>query len=83
MKYLLALADYRVVTCRALSGSIYLAARAGAAALPRVRPRLIRLGYETKPLRYAMLGRPKLAMRRLAKRLVSSIQIRRATTSGW
>jgi SAM-dependent methyltransferase len=67
MNYLLALAGYRSVMCRTLSGSIYLAARPGQGALPRVHPRLIRLGYRTKKFRYALFGRPDLWLRRVAK----------------
>ena len=74
MRYLLAQAGYRVIMCRALSGSIFLAARPGAAPLPRVQPWLIRLGYQTKSLRYALVGRPKLASRRLAKSLISFVR---------
>jgi SAM-dependent methyltransferase len=80
MRFLLALAGYRVIVCRALSGSIYLAARPGSAALPRVRPWLIRLGYRTMSLRYALMGRPKLASRRLAKSLISLVQCQRPRT---
>jgi SAM-dependent methyltransferase len=74
MRYLLAQAGYRVIMCRALSGSIFLAARPGAAPLPRVQPWLIRLGYQTKSLRYALVGRPKLASSRLAKSLISFVR---------
>jgi SAM-dependent methyltransferase len=69
MRYLLARAGYRVIMCRALSGSIYLAARPGTEPLPRVQPWLIRLGYQTKSLRFALMGRPKLVLGRLAKGL--------------
>ncbi len=74
MRYLLALAGYRVIMCYALSGSIYLVARSGVQAPPPVRPWLIRLGYETKSLRYWLIGWPKLAARRLAKGLISWIR---------
>jgi SAM-dependent methyltransferase len=73
MRYLLARAGYLVISCRKLSGSIYLAARPGAREVPGVQARMIKLGYETKALRYALFGKPKLAARRLAKRLISLI----------
>jgi SAM-dependent methyltransferase len=73
MRYLLARAGYRVISCRRVSGSIYLAARPGVQRPPRVQTRLIKFGYETKSLRYAMIGKPKLATRRLAGRLISSL----------
>jgi SAM-dependent methyltransferase len=71
MNYLLALAGYRSVMCRTLSGSIYLAARPGQGELPRVHPRLIRLGYQTKKFRYALLGRSNLWLRKVAKTLLN------------
>jgi SAM-dependent methyltransferase len=67
MNYLLALAGYRCVSCRALSGSIYLAARPGQGRLPRVHPQLIRLGYQTKKLRYALFGKPNLWLRKAVR----------------
>ena len=70
MNYLLALAGYRNVMRRALSGSIYLAARPGQGPLPRVRARLIRLGYQTKKFRYALFGRPNLWLRKVVKGLL-------------
>jgi len=73
MRYLLALAGYRVTMCRALSGSLYLAAQPGPVALPRVHSWLIWLGYRTKSLRYAMIGRPKLAARGFAKAVLTKV----------
>ena len=70
MSYLLALAGYRNVMCHAVSGSVFLAARQGEGALPPVYARLIRLGYQTKNLRYALLGRPNLWLRKQAKQLL-------------
>jgi hypothetical protein len=53
------------------SGSIYLAARpARSPATPVVWPAAIRVGYQTKGLRYAAIGRPYLALRQVAKRLL-------------
>lgn len=74
MQYLLATAGYRVIMCRVTSGSIYLVARPGAQVPSPVRPWLIRLGYETKSLRYWLIGRPKLAAKRVAKGLISRIR---------
>jgi SAM-dependent methyltransferase len=72
MNYLLAIAGYRSVLYQALSGSIYLVARVGESALPPVNSRLIRFGYQTKKLRYALLGRPKLWLRSVVKYLLYS-----------
>lgn len=80
MQYLLALAGYRVIACHARSGSVFLAARPGKAEPPRVQSWLIRIGYETKPLRYTLIGRPKLAARRFAKGLISLVRSRQTTT---
>jgi SAM-dependent methyltransferase len=70
MQYLLAQAGYRSVMRRSLSGSVYLAARVGSNPLPPVNSRLIRLGYQTKQLRYALLGKPKLWLRSMVKLLL-------------
>ena len=67
MRYALALAGFQTVLTRFWGGSIYLAARPAKTPLPPVHPTLIRLGYLTKPARYAFLGRPYLALRRAAK----------------
>jgi SAM-dependent methyltransferase len=74
MQYLLSRAGFRNVMCRHLSGSIYLAARSGVGPSPSVHPRLIRLGYQTKNLRYATIGRPKLWLRGLAKSALQSVK---------
>lgn len=68
MRYLLALAGFESVLARRMSGSIYLAARpTDNPALPRVHPFMIELGYRTRTMRYEMIGKPALALRRLAK----------------
>ena len=67
MRYLLAASGFRVCLLRHQSGSIYIAARPGAGSLPNVHPGLIRLGYRSKRLRFALLGRPKLWLRGLAR----------------
>jgi SAM-dependent methyltransferase len=69
MRYLLSLAGFQTCLCRPLSGSVYLAARRGRGPLPPVHPGLIRLGYQSKMLRYALFGRPKLWLRDSVKSL--------------
>jgi SAM-dependent methyltransferase len=71
MDYALALAGFETIACRKLSGSIYIAARpASTSRMPFVSPVGTRLRLRTKPLRYALIGRPYLAVRRAAKFLV-------------
>lgn len=70
MRYALALAGFETILTRSWSGSIYLATRPAEASLPSVHPALIRLGYLTKPMRYAILGRPYLALRKAVKRML-------------
>lgn len=71
MRYALALAGFDVVLNKRQSGSIYIAARpAPAPSTPRISPAAILLLYRTKALRHAALGRPYLALRRIAKRLL-------------
>ena len=71
MHYALALAGFETILTRHWGGSIYIAARARENPPHAwVSPGLILLGYRTKPLRYALLGRPYLALRRAAKRLL-------------
>ncbi len=71
MRYALAVAGFETVMSKTHSGSIYLAARpASDAALPVVSTSTIRLGYLTKRLRYAAIGRPYLALRQWAKRVL-------------
>ena len=71
MRYALALAGFEVVLSRTMSGSIYIAARpASAPPLPTVSSASIRLLYRSKAVRHALLGRPYLALRRFAKRLL-------------
>ena len=71
MNRLLALGGYETVLHRKKSGSVYLVARAKSVLPPPVFPRLIRLGYRTKRLRYLIFGAPHLAARRLAKTIIS------------
>jgi len=71
MRYALALAGFETVFIKRMSGSIFMAARpAQRAATPFVCPLGILTLYRSKTLRYALIGRPYLALRRLAKRLL-------------
>lgn len=73
MRYALARAGYEIVLSRKKSGSIYISARRGEGRLRQVYPRLIRLGYRTKALRYSLIGRPKLFLHRIAKMVLSRL----------
>lgn len=74
MRYALALAGFEVVLKRTISGSIYIAARPAAAPrLPAIWPAGILLLYRTKTARHALLGRPYLALRQVAKRLLRGV----------
>lgn len=71
MRYALALGGFEVVRTRRQSGSIYIAARPAAAPkLPPVHPAVARHLHNTKPLRYALLGRPYLALRQFAAKIL-------------
>lgn len=71
MRYALALGGFDVVRTSHQSGSIYIAARPAAAPkLPPVHPAVTLLLHRTKLLRYAWLGRPYLALRQLAAKLL-------------
>ena len=71
MRYALACAGFETVLCKHLSGSIFIAARpATATTPPAVWPRGIWLLYQTKALRYALVGRIYLLLRQVIKRLV-------------
>jgi SAM-dependent methyltransferase len=72
MCYALALAGFKTIVCKRVSGSIYLAARpASAIEAPFVSPGWAHFLFRTKPLRYALIGRPYLALRRAVKFLVA------------
>lgn len=71
MRYALALAGFQTITCKQLSGSIYIAARPSSAAkMPFVSPAWTRFLLRSKSLRYTLIGRPYLALRRTAKFLL-------------
>ncbi|MEI7605809.1 MAG: methyltransferase domain-containing protein [Rhodospirillaceae bacterium] len=71
MRHALSLAGFRTVLCRRLSGSIYLAARpADDEVPPRVLTGLIHWLHQTKALRHTLIGRPYLALRRFAKKIL-------------
>jgi SAM-dependent methyltransferase len=71
MKYALALAGFETILVRARSGSVYLIARAGKGELPKINTEMIYWNYRTKTLRYMLIGRPYLAFRQLAKKLLN------------
>src|SRR5262249_39576793 len=71
MRCALALAGFETIVCKQLSGSIYIAARpASALKPPFVSPAWTWLLLRTKALRYALIGRPYLGLRRAAKFLL-------------
>jgi SAM-dependent methyltransferase len=70
MRYALALSNFNASPARTRSGSIFIAARPGRSALPKVHARLIRLAYATKALRYQCFGRPYLLARQIVKRII-------------
>lgn len=74
MRYLLALEGFQVVACRKMSGSVFIAARRTDGPLPVIHPWLIRLGHESKPLRYALFGRPITKLKSIVKRLLSLVR---------
>lgn len=76
LEYALALAGYKNVLNRRISGSVYVVSREGTAALPTVNPRLIYFAYQTKALRNALIGRPKLLMHRIAKSILAAVGLR-------
>ncbi len=67
MRYALALASFATVLSRRQSGSIYLAARPAATALPKVNTTLIHWLHRTSPLRFAVIGRCIRAIRPIAR----------------
>jgi 2-polyprenyl-3-methyl-5-hydroxy-6-metoxy-1,4-benzoquinol methylase len=71
MRYALALAGFDTVLCKSVSGSIYIVARPEAAIrTPFVSPAWTHFLLRTKAQRYAVIGRPYLALRRGAKILL-------------
>jgi SAM-dependent methyltransferase len=72
MRYALTLAGFETIVCERLSGSIYIAAARPAVRIkaPFVSPAWTRFLFHTKALRYTLIGRPYLALRRTAKSLV-------------
>jgi SAM-dependent methyltransferase len=71
MRYALALAGFKTIMCKRLSGSIYIAVQPDpAATTPFVSPAWTWLLYRSKQQRYALIGRPYLALRRAAKFLI-------------
>lgn len=72
MRFALAHAGFKPIWWRRQGGSIHIAARASAPGSSRVWPALIRLGFVTKPLRYAVWGRWRVALGQMARRLVGA-----------
>jgi SAM-dependent methyltransferase len=70
MSYALALAGLKPVLTRTFGGDIYIAAQPADVPPPRINTERIYRRYRTKNLRFATIGRPYLAARRLAKRIL-------------
>jgi SAM-dependent methyltransferase len=70
----LSLAGLNPVLTRTIGGSIYIAARPGEVTLPKIETQRIHWRYQTKRLRFAAIGRPYLAARSLAKRVLSLVR---------
>jgi 2-polyprenyl-3-methyl-5-hydroxy-6-metoxy-1,4-benzoquinol methylase len=71
IRYALALAGFETVFCKRRSGSIYIAAHpAQRPTIPFIWPVGILVLYRTKSLRYHLLGRPFLALRRAVKFII-------------
>jgi hypothetical protein len=73
MRYALSLAGLNPILTRTIGGSIYIAARPGAVKLSKLDTQRIHWRYQTKKLRFAAIGRPYLAARSLAKRVLSLV----------
>jgi SAM-dependent methyltransferase len=71
MCYALALAGFEPILARRIGGSIYIAARADNVDPPRIDTNRIHRRYQTSKLRYAVFGRPYVAARQFAKRLLT------------
>lgn len=71
MRYALAMEGFETIVCKNLSGSIYIAGRPALATKPpSVSAAWTRLLFRSKAQRYALVGRPYLALRRAAKVLL-------------
>lgn len=71
MQYALAVAGFETMFRRRVGGSIFIAAKPKESVrLPGVLPALIYVGYRSKRLRFALMGRPYLAFARTAKWLL-------------
>jgi SAM-dependent methyltransferase len=78
MRYALALAGFETIFMKRKYGSIFMAARpATNVALPRIYPAVALWLWRTKKLRYNLLGRPHLALRRLAKAALPYLRLRK------
>jgi hypothetical protein len=71
MRYALSCAGFETILCRRRSGSTFIAAQpASSVARPFVSPMAIRVLYNTKALRYALLGRPYILGKQAVKFLI-------------
>jgi 2-polyprenyl-3-methyl-5-hydroxy-6-metoxy-1,4-benzoquinol methylase len=71
MQYALHLAGFETILRRRIGGSIFIAARPSAQPrAPKVSPALMYARYRSKKLRFALIGRPYIAMRAVGKRLL-------------
>lgn len=78
MRYALALAGFETVLMKRKHGSIFIAARpANHVALPHINPTRALAWWRTKALRYNLIGRPHLALRRIAKTILARSGVRK------
>jgi SAM-dependent methyltransferase len=71
MRVALALASFEIVRSKRLSGSVFIAARpAPNPGKPAIWPAGVLMRYRTRALRYSLLGRPYLLLRRIVKRVL-------------
>ncbi|EGP06591.1 hypothetical protein CSIRO_3847 [Bradyrhizobiaceae bacterium SG-6C] len=74
MRYALALSGFETVFIKRQYGSVFLAARVNPNVKPpRIYPAITLALWRTKWLRYQLIGRPHLALRRAAKALLSHV----------
>jgi SAM-dependent methyltransferase len=71
MRYALALAGLYCIFTRTIGGDIYIAAKPAAVKPASINTARICWKYRTKNVRFAVMGRPYLAARHLAKRIIS------------
>ncbi len=75
MQYALTMAGFETIYCKLLSGSVFIAARASQnPKTPPVYPIFSYVKFRTKRWRYACIGRPYLALRKMAKAVLRRSQ---------